>query len=105
MVARGPQGQIVMGFDVGVMPETISEIGGVIASTFLGPQMGNLVSTGLALILGGGAASYGVAKEKGRRKADQGREKSDKEVAVLKALLQAAGVLRAPQVEETVDPS
>ena len=111
MVARGPQGQIVMGFDVGVMPETISEIGGALASTFLGPQVGNLVSTGLMLLLGGGTAVAGVSMNKSRKRSDQGREKSDKEVIALKALLQGMGVIKpAPveqpaPVEETVDPS
>lgn len=109
MVARGPQGQIVMGFDVGVMPETVSEIGGALASTFLGPQAGNLVSTGLMLLLGGGTAVAGVSMNKGRKKSDQGREKANNEVIALKGLLQGLGVLKQPAapvvVEEPVDPS
>lgn len=110
MIARGPQGQLVMGFDVGKAPESISEFGGAIASTFLGPAMGNLVSTGLTLLLGGGAAAYGVSANKKRKKSDQGREKVSTELAVAKALLQMGGLLKpdpapapAPASEETVD--
>ena len=94
MVARGPAGEIVMGFDLGKMPETVSELGGALASTFLGPQMGSIVGTGLALFLGGGAATYGVAKERGRKKADQSREKSDKELVALRGLLKGMGIIK-----------
>lgn len=104
MVARGPAGEIVMGFDMGKMPETVSQLGGAIASTVLGPQMGNLVGTGLALLLGGGAATYGVAKERGRKKADQGREKANEEVIALRGLLKGMGIIKEDQVDP-VEPS
>ncbi len=104
VVARGPQGQIVAGFDIGKMPESISEVGGAFASAFLGPQMGNLVSTSLALVFGGGAAAYGVNKERGRRKADQGREKVNNELIAAKALLSATGLLDKFAREDPVDP-
>lgn len=107
MIARGPSGEIIMGIDLGKMPESLSEMGGALASTFLGPQLGSLVGTGLTILLGGGVAVAGVSVNKKRKKADQGREKANTELAVAKALLQMSGLLKqpapAPAREETVD--
>lgn len=98
MLARGPMGEIVLGVDVGALPETTSEVAGALVSTFAGPQIGGLVSTALATILAGGsavaAAKSGSTKERRRKEADQGREKAEKEAVALKAILQATGILK-----------
>lgn len=107
-VGKGPSGEIIMGVEVAVIPETVSEIGGALASTFLGPQAGGIVASVLATILGttgiGIAGSKMASREKARKRADQTREKSDKEVAVLRAIVQMFQTKSIPAVEVEEDP-
>ncbi len=112
-IGKGPSGELVVGFDVGTAPETVSELGGAIASTFLGPQVGTLVAGVLATVLGVGgvgiAGSKLSSREKSRRRADQSREKAEKEVVALTTLikmLQSQPTTSAVKVEteEPVDP-
>lgn len=108
MVARGPMGEIVMGVDLGAMPESASEVGGALASLFLGPVAGGHVATVLATLLGGGSIAVAgrkiATKEHARKKADQGREKANAEALALRAILKATGVIK-PVEEDPVDPS
>ena len=91
-IGKGPSGELVVGFDVGTAPETVSELGGAIASTFLGPQVGTLVAGVLATVLGVGGVGIAGSKlsgrEKSRKRADQSREKAEKENAALRAIIQ-----------------
>lgn len=110
-MGRGPMGEIVMGVDLGKLPESASEIGGVLASAAFGPQVGTVVSSVLATVLGGGSVAVAGTKiagrERRRKEADQGREKAEKEAIALKAILNATGVLKpqpAPPKEDPVDP-
>ena len=112
-IGKGPSGELVIGIDVGAAPETMSELGGAIAGTFLGPQVGTLVAGVLATVLGVGgvgiAGSKLSSREKSRRRADQSREKAEKEVVALTTLikmLQSQPTTSAVKVEteEPVDP-